>query len=81
MAPLTVPDEGLTLLESPTSISEGKNGNKPLQIMQLDLADGVLEEILKSARHGVKGLNVSFGKTIVRYSLYQHSMTPHVTPS
>ncbi len=62
---LTVPESGLTLLGSPTPTAEVKSDNKPLQIMQLDLADGVLQDVFKSARHGGKGVNVTFGKTIV----------------
>lgn len=73
MAPLTVPETGLNLLEAPTSITEEKKESKSLQIMQLDLPDDVLEAIVKSARHGGKGVNVSFGKTIV----YIHSLSTH----
>ena len=69
MVPLTVPDSGLTLLGSPMLTAGDKKENNPLQVMQLDLADGILEDLIKSARHGGKGLNVSFGKTIVRDSL------------
>lgn len=67
MVPLTVPEGGLTLLDSPMSTADDKT--KPLQIVQLDLADAILEDIFKSARQGGKGLNVTFGKTIVIHSL------------
>ena len=79
MPPLTVPEAGLTLLGSPTPTPESKNESKPLQIMQLDLADGVLEEIVKCARHGGKSMNVSFGKTIVKHPQYPIPAPFHLT--
>lgn len=67
MVQLAVPKSGLTLLENSTSTNESKNESKALQIMQLDLTEGVLEEIFKASRHGGKGVNVMFGKSIVGY--------------
>ena len=64
MAPITVPDGGLSL---PSFTVESKTNIKPSQVMQLDLAPGVLEEMLTSARQGGKGVKVSFGKTMVSY--------------
>ena len=68
MALLAVPDSGLTLVESPqarTQDGQLKPDSKPIQVMQLELTDAVLQEILKSARQGGKGVNLSLGKTIV----------------
>ena len=75
MAQLLVPDSGLTLIEhakpklqDPTS----KKNNGLAQIMQLDLPPNFLGDLLKSARHGGKGVNVQFGKTIVSDLLNSH---------
>lgn len=68
MVQLAVPKSGLTLVDSAQSQTENgllKADNKQIQIMQLELSDDVLQEILRSARHGGKGLNMSFGKMIV----------------
>ena len=68
MAPLTIPESGVTLIESPrskTDDSTSKPESKPIQAMQLELTDDVLHEILRNARNGGKGMNMSFGKTIV----------------
>ena len=68
MIPLAIPKTGLTLVDSAQSRTENgplKADNNPIQIMQLELTDDVLQEILRSARHGGKGVNMSFGKTIV----------------
>ena len=68
MIPLAIPESGLTLVDSAQSQTENgplKADNKPIQIMQLELTDDVLQEILRSARHGGKGVNMSFGKMIV----------------
>ena len=75
MAQLLVPNSGLTLIEhakpklqDPTS----KNHSGLAQIMQLDLPPNLLGDLLKSARHGGKGVNVQFGKTIVSGLLNSH---------
>lgn len=86
MVQLTVPEGGLTLSETHHSKIEGKNDRKPLQIMQLDLADDLVKEIFKSSRHGGKGgVNVQFGKVIVSYSLHLfrllHQLTNLIAPS
>lgn len=68
MAKILIPQQGLTLVEpSLSKPSDGatKSGNMPTQSMLLDLEDNVLQEILKVARHGGKGMSVNFGKTIV----------------
>ena len=68
MAPLIIPESGVTLLEigsSTTDDDTSKLETKPIQAMQLELTDDVVQEILRSARHSGKGMNMSFGKTIV----------------
>ena len=70
MAPITVPTSGLTLLDAFTPTPD--DTNKMPQMMKLDLPEGTLEEIFKSARLGGKGMNVTFGKTIVINSLHYH---------
>lgn len=72
MAQLLVPDDGLTLidqiqpkLQDAASKAASKSNSGLAQVMQLDLPPHLLGDILKGARHGGKGLNVQFGKTIV----------------
>ena len=67
MTTLTVPASGLTLTSPRSSnvqIHPTKTENKPPQVLQLDLAPGLLEEVLKSV-NGVKGVYISFGKVTV----------------
>ena len=66
MVPLRIPENGISLEGTPCSISEGDlagDGSQP-QVMRLDLADGVLEDIVKASRLG-KDIHISFGKNIV----------------
>lgn len=79
MVQLTVPESGLTLLESHTSTMESNTESTPVQIMRLDLAEGILKEIFKTSRHGGKGVNVTFGKSIVGYSLSTITWLPFTT--
>ena len=65
MAPTHVPDGGLALSSPRPYDHLHKDGSKNIQIMQLDLEDGMLHEMIKSIRHGGKGPQLSFGKTIV----------------
>ena len=68
MTTLPVSGKGLTLLGAPGSNTDNdvsKAGGKVQQAMRLDLEEGVLQNILRSARSGGKGVHVSFGKTIV----------------
>ena len=65
---LSVPGKSLSLLGSPglgTDNDASTTGGAVPQAMQLDLEEGVLQNILRSARSGGKGVHVSFGKTIV----------------
>jgi len=68
MTTLDIPSNGLTLREFPSSSGHdvSKTGGRVQQAMRLDLEDGVLQNILRSARSGGKGVNLSFGKTIVQ---------------
>ena len=65
MVQFDLPEAGLTLtqplMSNTHSIPEGKNP----QIMQLDLEASLLRDVLRSARQGGKGVNVTFGKKIV----------------
>ncbi len=79
MIPLAIPESGLTLVDSVQSQTENgplKADNKPIQIMQLELTDDVLQEVLRSARHGGKGVNMSFGKMIVCISRSTDKRSP-----
>ncbi|KAI9848265.1 MAG: hypothetical protein M1837_000529 [Sclerophora amabilis] len=64
MASVAVPDTGLTLHGSP-DVERGaaKSDSKPAQVLALDLPDGMLDEILKSAGAGAKGVQLSLGRT------------------
>ena len=75
MAQLLVPDSGLTLVHHPLSRPEDatpKMHTGLAQVMQLDLPPNLLGDLLRSARHGGKGVNVHFGKTIVSGLLNSH---------
>lgn len=68
MTTLSIPSSGLTLLGSPGTKDYNdvsKIGGRVPQAMRLDLDDGVLQNILRTARSGGKGVHLSFGKTIV----------------
>ena len=72
MAQLLVPDGGLTLVHHPHPRSENATPRLDAglaQVMQLDLPPNLLGDLLRSARHAGKGVNVHFGKTIVSGSL------------
>ncbi len=67
MAQLAIPEGGLMLAGAPGSSNANASsaGTKPPQAMRLDLADEVLEEILRASRNGGKGVHMSFGKAVV----------------
>lgn len=75
MAQLLVPDSGLTLIEHTQSTFENgvsKKNTGFAQVMQLQLPPNILGDVLRSTRHGGKGVNVQFGKTIVSRLLNSH---------
>lgn len=75
MAQILVPDTGLALINRTQSKSEdaaSRDNTGLAQVMQLDLPPNILRDVLKSARHGGKGVNVHFGKTIVSGLLNSH---------
>ncbi|KAL8694606.1 MAG: hypothetical protein Q9218_000788 [Villophora microphyllina] len=65
MAPIHVPENGIVLQDPPCSASGSTfdESKAQPQVMRLDLADGVLEGILKASRMG-KDIHMSFGKNI-----------------
>ena len=67
MAQIPITERGLVLAGSPGSDDANgpSAGTKPQQAMRLDLEDGVLDEILKASRTSGKGVQMSFGKTVV----------------
>lgn len=71
MIPIQIPEDGISLqgaLCSASDLETGSSGDHH-QVMRLDLAAGVLEDILKASRMG-KDIHMSFGKTIVRLVIY-----------
>ena len=75
MAQLLVPDSGLTLLHlAHSKPNDGASKTKTglAQVMRLELTPNLLGDVLRSARHGGKGVNVHFGKTIVSGLLNSH---------
>lgn len=68
MANIDIPAEGLTFHGSPAlhfhSDGAPKTISKVKQAMRLDLDEGILQGILRTARSGGKGVHVSFGKSI-----------------
>ena len=65
---MKIAEGGVSILGAPRS-ALGEDGSstspKPLQAMRLELDAGVLDNIIRSARSGGKGVHMSFGKTIV----------------
>ena len=68
MDTMKIAKAGVSLLGAPGS-AVGEDGSstspKPLQAMRLELEAGILDNIIRSARSGGKGVHMSFGKTIV----------------
>ncbi|KAL9584251.1 MAG: hypothetical protein Q9212_002230 [Teloschistes hypoglaucus] len=65
MAPIPVPDNGILLRDAPCPTAESTldESKAQPQVMRLDLADGVLEGIVKASRLG-KDIHMSFGRNI-----------------
>ncbi|KAL8783154.1 MAG: hypothetical protein Q9213_004846 [Squamulea squamosa] len=63
MAPIHIPEKGLVLQGVPRSLSTDTvdSADTQPQVMRLDLASGVLEEIIRASRLG-KDIHMSFGK-------------------
>lgn len=66
MHSLKLPPTGLALeaASSPDN-SSSKSEVKPTQVLQLNLASGLLEDLLKEARAGGKGVQITLGKSPV----------------
>ncbi|KAI9719467.1 MAG: hypothetical protein M1812_003538 [Candelaria pacifica] len=65
MPSVLVPKDGLLLHDATAAgDSSSKPSSRPNQAMRLDLAADTLNEILKSARGGGKGVQLSFGKAM-----------------
>ena len=60
MDTVQVPKTGL-VLTSPSKLDNDAQV-KPPQIMELDLAGGVLDELVRSVRQGKKDVHLCFGK-------------------
>ncbi|KAL8945956.1 MAG: hypothetical protein Q9222_007580 [Ikaeria aurantiellina] len=65
MAPIPIPETGLLLEGAPSSTSDQQSTNVDTQpqVMRLDLADGVLEDIEKASKM-CRDIHLSFGKNI-----------------
>lgn len=71
MGMLTIPEGGLTLVGSPGSnVADAscKTTGPPVQVMRLDLAPGVVKELLHSSGNDKKRMHISFGRVVVRLS-------------
>lgn len=66
MIPIRIPENGINLQGAPCSRSDGDiaGDDAQPQVMRLDLAGGVLEDIMKASRMG-KDIHMSFGKSVV----------------
>lgn len=70
MESLLGPKSGIVLLGAPNAdTKQSRLETKSTQVMRLDLAEGMLSELLKSVRSGGKGVHVSFGKTPVSLTI------------
>ena len=66
MYSLNVPPAGLVLEATPsTNNSSSKSVDKPAQVLQLNLASGLLEDLLRDTRAGGKGVQITLGKSPV----------------
>ncbi|KAL8868194.1 MAG: hypothetical protein Q9174_005148 [Haloplaca sp. 1 TL-2023] len=64
MATIRVPENGILLRDAPCSdLENDHDASTQPQVMRLDLADGVLEGIMKASRMG-KDIHMSFGKNV-----------------
>lgn len=68
MDTLAVPNSGLALTGIyPSKSPDGpaKPENKPSQVIQLHLPQGMLRDFLKDAKNGSKAMHISMGKVVV----------------
>ena len=67
MGPIPIPEKGLILQGAPNSASPDTvvGAATKSQVMRLDLASGVLEDIMRASKMG-KDVHMSFGKNVVR---------------
>lgn len=72
MTVLTVPDSGLVLHDGGHS-NTTDNGQTLVQVMQLDLPEGTIDELFRCARKG-NPIHVAFGKTIVRDPIFINAL-------
>ncbi|KAL8843854.1 MAG: hypothetical protein Q9205_002317 [Flavoplaca limonia] len=65
MGPIPIPEKGLILQGASTSASPDTvvAAETKSQVMRLDLADGVLEDIMRASKLG-KDVHMSFGKNV-----------------
>ncbi|KAI4104706.1 MAG: hypothetical protein LQ339_003784 [Xanthoria mediterranea] len=63
MAPIPIPEEGLVLQGASPSPSADAAVGTQSQVMRLDLASGVLEDIMRASKMG-KDVHMSFGKNV-----------------
>lgn len=71
MGPIPIPEKGLILEGASTSASPDTvaGAETKSQVMRLDLANDVLEDIMRASKMG-KDVHMSFGKNVVRLLLY-----------
>lgn len=78
MESLLGPKSGIVLLGAPNAdTKQSKLETISTQVMRLDLAEGMLSELLKSVRSGGKGVHVSFGKTPVSLNIIVYSLATY----
>lgn len=78
MGVFSIPESGL-VLDDCSRLDNSKNVQKFTQVMQLDLADGTIDEMFKCARKG-NPIHVAFGKTIVSSESYCHRTQTYAIP-
>ncbi len=80
MQSLAIPVGGLKLTGSPTSDLPNDPAQKEVnstQVMRLELASDVLEDLLKFVANGGKGVHISFGKVTVGHLSSQLNYIRH----
>ena len=75
MAEIDIPTEGLVLDRFLPPTANPNNLDSP-QVMRLDLADGILDELIRCARSGSKPMSLEFGKQVVSMRHPQMDLYP-----